>query len=210
MQITQEKLNEIIASHGKWLRDEEGGQRAYLRGAYLRGADLIGADLRGAYLRNADLSNAYLRGAYLRNADLSNADLSGATLSGAYLRGAYLRGADLSGADLSNADLSGATLRGADLSGAYLRGAYLRGATLDDYIVQVVRIGSRKGTTTYNATADNVLCGCWNNYKGGTLAEFEQRVEDTYGKNSEYANNEQYYAEYVAAIAFFKAIKERM
>ena len=154
MQITQEKLNEIIASHGKWLRDEEGGQRADLRGADLRCADLSGADLRCA--------------------DLSGADL----------RGADLRCADLSGADLSGADL-------------------------DDYIVQVVRIGSRKGTTTYNDTTDNVLCGCWNNYKGGTLAEFEQRVEDTYGKNSEYAN-EQYYAEYVAAIAFFKAIKGRM
>lgn len=25
MKITQEKLKEIIASHGKWLRDEEGG-----------------------------------------------------------------------------------------------------------------------------------------------------------------------------------------
>ena len=131
MNISKEKLNEIIASHGKWLRDEEGGQRADLRGAYLRGADL-------------------------------------------------------SGADLSNADL--------------------RGAYLDDYIVQVVRIGSRKGTTTYNATTDNILCGCWNNYKGGTLAEFEQRVEAVYGKNSEDAN-EQYYAEYMVAIAFFKSIR---
>lgn len=27
MKITQEKLKEIIASHGKWLRDEEGGGR---------------------------------------------------------------------------------------------------------------------------------------------------------------------------------------
>ena len=27
MNISKEKLNEIIASHGKWLRDEEGGQR---------------------------------------------------------------------------------------------------------------------------------------------------------------------------------------
>ena len=174
MQITREKLNEIIASHGKWLRGEEGGKRA----------DLRGADLSGAYLSNADLSNADLRGADLRGADLRGADLSGA----------YLSNADLRGADLSNADLSNADLRGADL---------------DDYIVQVVRIGSRKGATTYNATADNVLCGCWNNYKGGALAEFEKRVEAVYGKDSEDAN-EQYYAEYRAAIAFFKAIKERM
>ena len=171
MQITQEKLNEIVASHGKWLRDEEGGQRA----------DLSGADLRGADLSDADLSDA----------DLSDADLSGA---------------DLRGADLSNADLSDAYLRGADMRCADLSDADLRGADLDDYIVQVVRIGSRKGTTTYNATTDNILCGCWNNYKGGTLAEFEQRVEAVYGKNSEDAN-EQYYTEYIATIAFFKSIR---
>ena len=40
MEITQEKLKEIIVSHGKWLRDEEGGERADLKGAYLEGADL--------------------------------------------------------------------------------------------------------------------------------------------------------------------------
>ena len=40
MKITQEKLNSIIASHGKWLRDEESGKRADLRDADLRGADL--------------------------------------------------------------------------------------------------------------------------------------------------------------------------
>ncbi len=28
MKITQEKLKEILASHGKWLRCENGGERA--------------------------------------------------------------------------------------------------------------------------------------------------------------------------------------
>ena len=172
MKLTKKELNEIIASHGKWLRSEEGGKRAYLSCADLSGADLRGADMKCAGLSYADLSYAYL----------SEADLSCA----------YLRGADMSNANLS----------GADLSGADLSGAYLSGADLDDYIVQVVRIGSRKGTTTYNATADTLLCGCWNNYKGGTLAEFEQRIENVYGNDSKDAN-EQYYAEYMAAIAFF-------
>ena len=40
MKITQEKLKEIIASHGKWLRYENGGERADLNGANLSGADL--------------------------------------------------------------------------------------------------------------------------------------------------------------------------
>lgn len=30
MKLTQEQLDKIIESHGKWLRDEEGGERANL------------------------------------------------------------------------------------------------------------------------------------------------------------------------------------
>ena len=182
MKISAEKLQEIIESHGRWLRNKEGGERADLRGADLSGADLSGADLSSANLRSADLS--------------------GADLSGANLRGADLRSADLSGADLSSADLSSADLSSADLSSANLRGA-----NLDKTYYQVVRIGSRRGTTTYCVDDDNVLCGCWNNYKGGTLEEFKTRVESVYGREGNNPN-EQYYDEYMAAITFFAAMKE--
>ena len=127
MKISAEKLQEIIESHGRWLRNAEGGERA-----------------------------------------------------------------DLSGADLSS---------------AYLSGAYLSGANLDKTYYQVVRIGSRRGTTTYCVDDDNVLCGCWNNYKGGTLEEFKTRVESVYGREGNNPN-EQYYDEYIAAITFFAAMKE--
>ena len=127
MKISAKKLQEIIKSHGRWLRNEEGGERA-----------------------------------------------------------------DLSGADLRSADLSGADLRGANLDKTYY---------------QVVRIGSRRGTTTYCVDDDNVLCGCWNNYKGGTLEEFKTRVESVYGREGNNPN-EQYYDEYMAAITFFAAMKE--
>ena len=157
MKISAEKLQEIIESHGRWLRNAEGGERA----------DLRSADLSGANLRSADLSDAYLGGANLRSADLS----------------------------------------GANLSGANLGGAYLSGANLDKTYYQVVRIGSRKGTTTYCVDDDNVLCGCWNNYKGGTLEEFKTRVESVYGREGNNPN-EQYYDEYMAAITFFAAMKE--
>ena len=167
MKISAEKLQEIIESHGRWLRNAEGGERADLGGAYLSGANLGGADLRSA-------------------------DLSGANLGGANLR---------------SADLSGANLGGAYLSGANLGGAYLSGANLDKTYYQVVRIGSRKGTTTYCVDDDNVLCGCWNNYKGGTLEEFKTRVESVYGREGNNPN-EQYYDEYMAAITFFAAMKE--
>jgi hypothetical protein len=136
MNISKEKLNEIIESHGKWLRGEKGGNYAYL--SY--------ADLRGAYLS-----------------------------------GAYLSGADLSGADLD-------------------------GACLDKTYYQITRIGGRKGTTTYCVEDDNVTCGCWNEYKGGTLQEFKARVESVYGTKG-ITPNEKYYTEYIAAIKFFEKVR---
>ena len=57
------KLAEILDMHQKWLRGEDGGEKADLRGANLRGADLRGANLYGANLRGADLYGADLYGA---------------------------------------------------------------------------------------------------------------------------------------------------
>ena len=123
MRITREKLKEILASHGKWLRCENGGERAGLSGA-----DLSGADLGGAYLSGADLGKTYY---------------------------------------------------------------------------QIVRIGRRNATTTYCVEDDNVVCGCWNDYKGGTLEEFKKRVESIYGEEGK-KPNKKYYTQYMAAIEFFE------
>lgn len=172
MKISLEKLQETIANHGKWLRDEEGGQRADLQGADLRGANLRGAYLQGAYLRDADLQRANLQGAYLRDADLRDADL----------RGAYLQGADL-------------------------QGAYLRGAYLPDGIYQVGGCGSANRCTTYDSINDRVICSCWNDDNGNHLAAFEERIEAVYGTAGS-EPNQQYYNEYMSAIAFFKAVNK--
>jgi len=109
-------LKLILESHSKWLRKEEGGVRANLRGADLYGANLRGANLREANLCGADLHGANLYGANLYGANLYGANLYGANLHGANLRGANLRGANLCGADLHGANLRGANLRGAELS----------------------------------------------------------------------------------------------
>lgn len=113
MKITQEELKKIITSHGKWLRDEESGERANLEDA-----DLKGADLNKTYY-------------------------------------------------------------------------------------QITRIGSRNATITYCVEDDNVVCGCWNNYRGGTLEEFKKRVESVYGKDGEMPHKK-YCTQYTAAIEFFE------
>lgn len=204
--MTKEELNEIVASHGRWLADKSTGERAYLRGADLRGVNLSNANLRDANLRDADLRDASLHGVGLRDANLSGADLRSSNLHGADLRDADLSDADLSGVDLSGVDLSGANLRDADLSDTDLRGANLSGANLPAIILQVGPIGSRKDYVVYNASDDNIVCGCWNAYKGGTLEEFEARVEATYppeNKETLKVRNE-----YLAVIGYFKTVRE--
>ena len=50
--MNKDELQEILDNHKLWL-DDEGGERADLRGAYLRGANLGDANLSGAYLSGA-------------------------------------------------------------------------------------------------------------------------------------------------------------
>ena len=73
----------ILEKHAKWIRGEDGGERADLCGADLCYANLYGANLRGANLRGANLRGANLYDANLRGANLCDADLCGANLRGA-------------------------------------------------------------------------------------------------------------------------------
>ena len=120
----------ILEKHAKWIRGEDGGERADLCNVNLRSANLCNANLRGANLRGADLCDADLYGADLYGADLRGADLCNADLSGANLRGGNLRNANLSGGNLRNANFSGGNLCGANLRGADLCDADLCGADL--------------------------------------------------------------------------------
>ena len=132
----------------------------------------------------------------LRGADIRDADLRDADLRGANLRDANLYGANIRCANLCCADLRGANIRDANLLGADLRGA--NGIN----IIQVGPIGSRRATTTYWIDEDRVVCGCWNDYLGGTLDEFQARV------HQEHANSPRYLAEYTEAIAQFRVARE--
>ena len=178
MKITQEKLKEIIASHSKWLRGENGGEKA-------------------------DLSNVDLSYINLNHTDLRGVNLCGANLCGANLSGTKLCGADLCGADLSYSSLRATNLRHTNFGNSIFYNANLSTTSLSKTYYQIVRIGSREATTTYCVEDDNVRCGCWNNYGGGTLEEFKKRVESVYDKNGK-SPNKKYYGQYMAAIEFFE------
>ena len=81
-ELTKEEI-EVLQRHAKWLKNEEGGEKANLRDADLWDADLRGANLRDADLRDADLRDADLWDANLRDANLRDANLRGANLRGA-------------------------------------------------------------------------------------------------------------------------------
>jgi hypothetical protein len=83
--MDQNKLNEILIEHGKWLNDCATGKCANLRFADLRNVDLTNANLRYADLRGADLRLVDLRNADLRNANLEYAHLKDANLENAML-----------------------------------------------------------------------------------------------------------------------------
>ena len=83
--MDKQELKAILGKHLKWLRGEDGGERANLFGANLSRADLSGANLSRADLSGANLFEANLSGANLFEANLFRANLSGANLSGANL-----------------------------------------------------------------------------------------------------------------------------
>ena len=118
--INEQELKDILDKHGKWIRNEEGGERANLTSADLTSADLTSADLRYADLRYADLRYANLTSANLRSANLRSADLTSANLTSADLRSADLRYANLTSANLRSANLRSADLTSANLTSADL------------------------------------------------------------------------------------------
>lgn len=83
--MTQEKLNEILDKHHKWLNEEDGGEYADLRGADLSFLNLSYANLIHADLSYADLSYADLTNTTLTSANMTGVDLAGANYTGTIL-----------------------------------------------------------------------------------------------------------------------------
>ena len=210
--ISKEELDEILEKHKKWVNSKNDGEKADLRGADLQCIDLRCADLHCADLRGADLHCADLRGTDLRGTDLRDTNLCGAILQFADLTNATLSGTILNGADLGEADLRFANLQYANLNHVNLQGAKLSHANLKyaerPWLVYAGNIGSRKAETLYFADCDNVRCGCWSNYKGGTLTEFKARIDEIYPSDSENEAYQKYRAEYISAIKMFESMRE--
>ena len=82
--ITQEKLDELLVLHKKWLNSEPGGKKLLLIYTDLNGLDLSRKDLRFANLEGVNLSYANLKCANLESANLLGAILIEANLTNVY------------------------------------------------------------------------------------------------------------------------------
>lgn len=189
--IPVEEMKDVLEKHKKWLNDE-GGEKADLSNTYLQNVNLRYVDLRYANLSGADLSHVYLQKANLQFA--------------------ILTGADLTGADLTSADLIHTDLQFANLQNSFLQEAILYGAKLQNvqrpWLVYAGNIGSRRYETLYFADYDSVRCGCWNDYKGGTLTEFKARIDKVYPTDSKNEEYQRYRIEYLSAIKMFESMRE--
>ena len=180
-----------------------------LAGANLAGAKLAGANLAGAKLADANLADAKLTCTNLTCANLAYANLAGANLAGAYLDNTNLAGAYLAYANLARANLAGAYLAGANLANAKLAGAKLAGAKLKDGSVVlgsnramlcIGQLGSRNSYLAAFLTDKGVRLqtGCF----FGSMEYFEEKLQEVHG-------NDQYAAEYRAALTFIGAVMLR-
>ena len=69
------KLNEILDKHRKWLNGKKGGERADLRYSNLSDSNLSDSDLRYSNLSDSNLSDSDLRGSSLCYSDLRDSNL---------------------------------------------------------------------------------------------------------------------------------------
>lgn len=74
------------------------------------------------------------------------------------------------------------------------------------------KIGSRSARTIYHVANDLVICGCWSTNElkgiGGSLENFEKRVNEVYPESSDDPNHKKYREEYMDAIKKFKEARK--
>jgi hypothetical protein len=159
--MTESEFMERVERHGKWLRDEPGGERLSLAGTEAFAMDLTGVDLRRAYLEDVSFAGSALAGAkfgwaglrhvvfdgvnmvdasfkgadlfavHFERAVVVGVDFQGAHVTVGSLRAADCRFADFSDAVMTRVDLTGANFRRAVFAHTAMKGADLRGADID-------------------------------------------------------------------------------
>lgn len=128
--MTDERLQEMLDKHEKWVSGDPQGERADFSYENLQGKTIANVNLSSASFRRANLVDVKFKGVRLVNVDFSEADLMRADLSSNTCVGANMQGADLMGANLQWSSFADANFIDAQLIGANMRHAYFAGANL--------------------------------------------------------------------------------
>ena len=152
-------------------------------------------------ITNANMKACIILSSSIGFSTLNNTNLELATIEHTIFRATKMHNINLLNSDLNNVTLAGCILDGNLYDASSFDDLIISRSTLNDLIYQIGPIGSRKAYTSYFVNKDNVRCGCWNNYKGGTLEEFKNEVEKTYPSG-------EYHDEYMIAIETFKKYRE--
>ena len=167
--------------------------------ANLSRANFDHADLESAVLRRANMTYVNLAEATTRRAHFTNATFEGAHFDGVDFTGSKLAKARLDGIHLGHGIvLCWVDVRGTNIPLFGLAQTSLSETFTNKRYIQVVGIGSRKGTTTYIGEDDLLVCGCFS----GTVDEFEAQVKKTYVHES------QYFQESLGVIAYFRSLRD--
>lgn len=140
-------------------------------------------------------------------ADLSYTDLSYLDFLEANLKFANFRHSNLKHVWLLGTNLEAANLLDTNLEEAFICNTNLNNIGYNKKIYQVTDVGRDNGYTYFIPESHKVICGFWNHFEGGTLEEFEKRVESVYGEDGEYPN-EKYYRQYRAVIRYFEMLRD--
>jgi len=122
-----------------------------------------------------DLENANLEYAKMENANLENANMINANLYNSNMANSNLENVDMYNANMKKANLKNANINKADLTGTHINN--IQGK----HIFKMSGNGSAGREIWYILEDDYIQAGCW----GGTLDEFEKRVEEVYGNDKD-------------------------
>lgn len=166
-----------------------------------------------SFFRNVDMFRSYIVDSDFSNVDFNHGFLQAIVVENSIFNSCCFANVDISQSKFEKTDLSKSNFYKANMENANMvsskidecnfEKACLSYAILPERVVQVGPIGSRRDYTIYWIDKDLVLCGCWNEHKGGTLKEFEERVHETYK-----AKYDPFRLQYEAAIAMFKLLRD--
>ena len=229
--ITQDELDKMIENHKLWLKNKERGQRLELRNTNLNGLILRNIDLSYSTFVNVEMfkvtiDHCNVYASHLHNVEIYRTFIYSTALSASNLFDVKFNESIIEDTNLTCSNLYKTNFFNCKLTKVCLKDIILRKVLLDcnsidttliesakledillsnnilnDNIIQIGPIGSRKAYTLYFVDKDNVRCGCWKEYRGGTLEEFKQEVEKTYPDGK-------YHDEYMMAIETFKKSRE--